>query len=581
MRSLVPLIAILSPLLAGGLIGSLGRTLGERTARISIWALAISAGAAMMTLYDVVQHNPAVLKLSGVPSPFTPLILVDRLAAVMMVLITGVSLVIQVYSRRYMQGEPGYVKFFGLLSLLTFVLLSLVTSGNLFWLLVWWHAVTWLLKILLSFHEARAATRQAGRTAMRVLGLGDAALLVAILLTYATFGTLDITELFQAVNASNPPVLWEGTAWEINSVTAITMVLVVTIMTKSAQFPFHVWLPGTIEAPTPVSAMLHAGIVNAGGFLVNRLAPLYGMAPTTLHMLFVVGALTAIIGAASMLAQPSIKRTLVYSTMGQMGYMVMECGLGAFALAIFHLCAHGLFKATLFLNSGTNIHRARTEFKLPAHHAVRETPGFSFMTWGTGLIITLLLPLVIVLMAHGVVNIPLFEAQGTVIFLFFAWVTSAQAIFSLYRLEAVASWKVSATMVATLSFIGLTYLWAGESFTHFLYPAPGQAAEYFQAAAWPQSLFDAFVALSALLIVAMWVILYGKAHGMRLLLPDWLGTIYLRVYVAFLGGLYVEDILQALARALRRMRVRRPRRPPSSPTHPEGAETTSSLIREG
>ena len=575
MRSLVPLIAILSPLLAGGLIGSLGRTLGERTARISIWALAISAGAAMMTLYDVVQHNPAVLKLSGVPSPFTPLILVDRLAAVMMVLITGVSLVIQVYSRRYMQGEPGYVKFFGLLSLLTFVLLSLVTSGNLFWLLVWWHAVTWLLKILLSFHEARAATRQAGRTAMRVLGLGDAALLVAILLTYATFGTLDITELFQAVNASNPPVLWEGTAWEINSVTAITMVLVVTIMTKSAQFPFHVWLPGTIEAPTPVSAMLHAGIVNAGGFLVNRLAPLYGMAPTTLHLLFVVGALTAIIGAASMLAQPSIKRTLVYSTMGQMGYMVMECGLGAFALAIFHLCAHGLFKATLFLNSGTNIHRARTEFKLPAHHAVRETAGFSFMTWGTGLIITLLLPLVIVLMAHGVVNIPLFEAQGTVIFLFFAWVTSAQAIFSLYRLEAVASWKVSATMVATLSFIGLTYLWAGESFTHFLYPAPGQAAEYFQAAAWPQSLFDAFVALSALLIVAMWVILYGKAHGMRLLLPDWLGTIYLRVYVAFLGGLYVEDILQALARALRRMRVRRPRRPPSSPTHPEGAETTS------
>jgi len=581
MRSLVPLIAILSPLLAGGLIGSLGRTLGERTARISIWALAISAGAAMMTLYDVVQHNPAVLKLSGVPSPFTPLILVDRLAAVMMVLITGVSLVIQVYSRRYMQGEPGYVKFFGLLSLLTFVLLSLVTSGNLFWLLVWWHAVTWLLKILLSFHEARAATRQAGRTAMRVLGLGDAALLVAILLTYATFGTLDITELFQAVNASNPPVLWEGTAWEINSVTAITMVLVVTIMTKSAQFPFHVWLPGTIEAPTPVSAMLHAGIVNAGGFLVNRLAPLYGMAPTTLHLLFVVGALTAIIGAASMLAQPSIKRTLVYSTMGQMGYMVMECGLGAFALAIFHLCAHGLFKATLFLNSGTNIHRARTEFKLPGHHAVRETAGFSFMTWGTGLIITLLLPLVIVLMAHGVVNIPLFEAQGTVIFLFFAWVTSAQAIFSLYRLEAVASWKVSATMVATLSFIGLTYLWAGESFTHFLYPVPGQAVAYFQAAAWPQSLFDAFVALSALLIVAMWVILYGKAHGMRLLLPDWLGTIYLRVYVAFLGGLYVEDVLRALARAVQRMRVRRPRRPPSSPTHPEGAETTSSLIREG
>jgi NADH-quinone oxidoreductase subunit L len=152
------------------------------------------------------------------------------------------------------------------------------------------------------------------------------------------------------------------------------------------------------------------------------------------------------------------------------------------------------------------------------------------------------------------VNIPLFEAQGSVIFLFFAWVTSAQAIFSLYRLEAVASWKVSATMVATLSFIGLTYLWAGESFTHFLYPVPGQAAAYFQAAAWHRGLFDAFVVLSALLIVLVWVILYGKAHGMRLLLPDWLDTIYSRVYVAFLSGLYVEDVLPAPGQ--KRMRIR-------------------------
>ena len=111
-------------------------------------------------------------------------------------------------------------------------------------------------------------------------------------------------------------------------------------------------------------------------------------------------------------------------------------------------------------------------------------------------------------------------------------------------------------MVATLSFIGLTYLWAGESFTHFLYPAPGEAAAYFQAAAWHQSLFDAFVAVSALLIVLVWVILYGKAHGMRLPLPDRLGTIYARLYVAFLNGLYVEDVLQALARARRRERRR-------------------------
>jgi NADH-quinone oxidoreductase subunit L len=290
---------------------------------------------------------------------------------------------------------------------------------------------------------------------------------------------------------------------------------------------------------------------------VNRLAPLYGLAPATLYVLFVIGALTALIGASTMLTQPSIKRTLVYSTMGQMGYMVMECGLGAFALAIFHLCAHGLFKATLFLNSGAGIQKARAELRLPHQHAVRDAAGFAFMPWATGLAITLVLPLLIVLMAHGVVNIPLFEAQGTVIFLFFAWVTSSQAIFSLYRLNAVASWKVSVTMLGTLAFIGLTYLWAGESFTHFLYPAPGAAAAYFRAAAWSQGLFDAFVACSALLVIAVWVVLYGKAHGMRFLLPGWLEGFHTRLYVAFLSALHIEDILRSVPSKRSPVRYRR------------------------
>ncbi|MEP6600213.1 MAG: proton-conducting transporter membrane subunit [Nitrospirota bacterium] len=264
-----------------------------------------------------------------------------------------------------------------------------------------------------------------------------------------------------------------------------------------------------------------------------------------MYVLFVVGALTALIGASTMLTQPSIKRTLVYSTMGQMGYMVMECGLGAFALAIFHLCAHGVFKATLFLKSGSAIHSARVDFKLPGHSSGREAAGFSLTTWVTGLVITLLLPLVILLIAHGLVSIPLFETQGTVIFLFFAWVTSAQAVFSLYRLEAGASWKVSVAMLATLALIGLTYLWAAEAFTHFLYK-PAEAAAYFHAAAWPQGLFDLFVGLSALLIVAVWIVLYASAHGVRVLLPRWLETIHARLYVAFLNGLYVEDLLRVL-----------------------------------
>ncbi len=552
-------LAIGAPLLASGLITALGTWLGERAAKIGIGALAVAAIAAVLTLYQTVHQEPVVLRLSEIPAPLafaTPMWLVDRLAAVMMILITTVSLVIHVYSRRYMRSDPGYVRFFTLLSLLTFILLSLVTTGNLLWLFICWHAMTWLLRALLSFDDTRPAAWQAGRTTLYVHGIGDAALLIGVVWLYAAFGTLDLPDLFRLVEQpSSVPTFRIAPDWEISAVTVATLVLVVSVMTKSAQFPFHVWLSGTIEAPTPVSAMLHAGIVNAGGFLVNRLAPLYGMAPTTLHLLFIIGALTALIGAATMLTQPSIKRTLVYSTMGQMGYMVMECGLGAFALAIFHLCAHGLFKATLFLNSGSNIHRARIEFKLPGHRPVREAAGFSLMTWATGLAVTLVLPLVILLIAHGLVHVPLFEAQGAVIFLFFAWVTSAQAVFSLYRLTEVASWKVSATMLATLAFIGLTYLWAGESFTHFLYPRSDEPATYFQAAAWPWGLFEVFVALSAVLVVGVWVILYGRAHGLRLL-PDWMETIHLRLYVAFLHALYVEDAVQSLCRAPARLRRR-------------------------
>ncbi|MGD9725128.1 MAG: NADH-quinone oxidoreductase subunit L [Nitrospiraceae bacterium] len=549
MLSLFIVMAIGSPLLAAALIALSDSSAPERIVKTGIWAMVVSAAAAIGTLYEVVHQGPELLSLSALPAPFTPAILVDRLSAVMMVLITGVSLVIHIYSKRYMQGDPDYIRFFSLLGLLTFVLLSLVTSGNLLWLFVYWHAVTWLLKALLSFNKVGVAASQAGRSVLYVQGIGDTALLVAIMLIYITFGTLDLTRLFQMINDMPARPIWgSGTWWEIDAITAVTLVLVMTVMTKSAQFPFHVWLSGTIEAPTPVSAMLHAGIVNAGGFLVNRMAPLYGLAPDALYVLFVVGAVTVLIGASTMLTQPSIKRTLVYSTMGQMGYMVMECGLGAFGLAIFHLAAHGLFKATLFLNSGAGIHKARTEFRLPGRHPARESAGFAFMPWATGLAITLVLPLLIMLMAHGVVNIPLFEAQGAMIFLFFAWVTSSQAIFSLYRLNAVASWKLSATMVAALALIGLTYLWAGESFTHFLYPEPGVAAAYFQAAAWNQGLFDLFVACSTFLVISVWIVLYGKARGVRLLLPSWLEPLHTRLYVLFLNALYVEDFMRSIRR---------------------------------
>ncbi len=557
MHSIPALIAILSPLVASGLIAMLSPTPSERAGRIGITALAISAVGAVVVLYEAIRYDPILMTVPGIAHPLAPIWLMDRLSAVMMVLITGVSLVIHVFSYRYMQDDRRYIRFFGLLGLLTFVLLSLVTSGHLLWLFLFWHAITWLLPALLAVDETRAASRQGARTTFRVQAIGDAALLLAVVLIYSAFGTWDLGVLFLSLKeAPAVPVLFSGSWCEVPATTAITWVLILAIMTKSAQFPFHIWLPATIEAPTPVSAMLPAGIVNAGGFLVNRLAPLYGSTPTALYLLFVIGGLTALIGASTMLTQSSIKRTLVYSTMGQMGYMVMECGLGAFALAIFHLCSHGLFKATLFLNSGDSIQRSRTEFKLPGHEPVAQASGFSLMTWTTGVGVTLMLPLLILLVGHGLIRIPLLEAQGTLIFLFFAWVTSSQAVFSLYRLNAVASWKVSATMVATLALISLTYLWAGEAFTAFLYPDPNEAAAYFQAASWPTELFAGFVAVSAILVIGIWILLYGHAHGVTVLMPSWLGPVRTRLYVAFLNCLYVEDLWRAWRSRLPRPRAR-------------------------
>ncbi len=175
-----------------------------------------------------------------------------------------------------------------------------------------------------------------------------------------------------------------------------------------------------------------------------------------------IGTLTAILGATMMLAQNDIKKTLGFSTIGQMGYMIMECGLGAFSLAVFHLIAHGLFKATVFLNCGNVIHKARQEPHFPHVDHQADEEGLSRLTWFTGFVTTLFIPLLILLVTHGVLRIPLLESQGTVIFLFFIWITSSQAILTLTRLRQVASWKVSAAMLTILLFIVFVYLLPSE-----------------------------------------------------------------------------------------------------------------------
>ncbi|MFO0775127.1 MAG: proton-conducting transporter membrane subunit [Nitrospiraceae bacterium] len=545
MDILLSLIVILSPLLASAAAKIAAPAIGERCSRFGVVALWISALCSIVVLFRVFSEGPIRWVLDFAPSlSWLNLIVdVDRLAAIMMTLISSVSLVIHVYSARYMTGDVGYRRFFVLLSLVTGLLLACVSSGSLVWMAVSWHAVSWLLAALLRFNRASPAAQAAGQRTLWIQILGDVAFVAGALVLALAFGTVDLREVFARIAEAPTPFALAGVA--IDPVGTAALCFLLTVMTKSAQVPFHIWLPGTVEAPTPVSALMHAGIVNAGGFLVNRFAPVFGATPSALYLMFVIGAVTALVGATTMLTQSSVKRTLVYSTIGQMGYMVMECGLGAFALAVFHLCAHGLFKATLFLNSGSQIHKARVDFRLPPHGEDEPARPFSWSTWATGFGVTLVLPLIILLAAHGVVQIPLLDAQGTVIFLFFGWVTSSQAMFSLYRLPGAASWKVASIMVGALTLVGLTYLWAGETFTHLLYPVHGEAERYFAAAEWPRGLFDLFIAVAAVLVIAAWGNIYAKEHGHRWFAPGFLEARRVRFYVAFLNGLYTDEILRA------------------------------------
>jgi NADH-quinone oxidoreductase subunit L len=548
---LVPLL----PLLASLFVWAAGRRLRKRGVVMGALPLVAAFAGAVLTLALVSSQGPVSVRLYE-PGAAANLALplgfyFDRLSAVMMTLIALVGTIIYLYSTGYMYQDRGYHWYLGLIAFTTFVLLCMVSSANLVMLFVFWQILSWLL-FLLAHNHAHAATLQGACKTFTLLRVGDAAFLAGIVLAHALYGTIEFQELF-ARAAATPVVLSPLPGLEISGATAVTLLIFVGAMSKSAQFPIHIWLPSSLYAPTPVHALLHAGIINAGGFLLNRLAPLYGLSTSTLHVVFVVGMLTAVLGASMMLVQNDIKKTLGFSTIGQMGYMIMECGLGAFALAVFHLIAHGLFKATVFLNCGNVIHKVRQEPSSPHPEHVVEGSELSRLTWTTGFLTTLLLPLVILLVTHGVLRIPLLESQGTVIFLFFIWVTSSQAILTLTRLRAVASWKVSVAMLLTLLFVVFTYLFAAETFTHFLYPDPATVARYFQAAALPGRLFDGLVIGTTLLTVLSWVYLYAQAHGRTMPMPAWVQALRVRFYVLFMNRLYIDALHAGLGRRIMRV----------------------------
>jgi len=535
-------------LTAAGIVMIGGETPRFIRAKAAAFPIGLAFLGAIGALTLVPSEGPITVRFydrASVASFIIPIgFYVDRLSTVMMTLITGVSTIIYCYSTSYMHQDRHARRYLALICLTDFVLICMVSSGNLMMLFLFWQILSYLL-YLLAHNHAHPATLAGAFKTFTLLRVADTAFLAGIVLAYQLYGTLEFQELF-ARAAAMPMTISIVPEMDVDAATAVTLLLFIGAMGKSAQFPLHLWLPGSLFAPTPVHALLHAGIINAGGFLINRLAPLFGMSSTTLHVAFVVGTLTAALGATMMLAQNDIKKTLGFSTIGQMGYMIMECGLGAFSLAVFHLIAHGLFKATVFLNCGNVIHKTRQEPHFPhTDHEDGET-GFSRLTWTTGFVTTLFIPLLILLVTHGVLRIPLLESQGTVIILFFIWITSSQAILTLTRLRAVASWKVSAIMLLTLLFIVFVYLFAVESFTAFLYPNPEEVASYFKAADLPDWLFDLIVVMAALMTIFGWSYLYMRAHGRTVWMPAWIEGLRSRLYTVFLNRIYADELYRLI-----------------------------------
>jgi NAD(P)H-quinone oxidoreductase subunit 5 len=319
-----------------------------RSAVVGLAGVAVTAAALTAALLAVAGPVDRAVWTAPGPLPLNVGVFVDPLTAVMLLLVSFVGLVIARFAARALDGEPGQGRFFAWLSLTLGAVLLMVVSRNLVMFTAAWMLTSYGLHHLLEHYPDRPWAVWAARKKFLISRLGDAFLIAAVGLTLWCFGSSDYATIF----AHAEEMRHSGTALD-PCLAAIGILFVFGAMTKSAQFPFHSWLPDTMEAPTPVSALMHAGIINAGGFLVIRLSPLVSLSHSALDLLALVGAVTALFGGLVMLTQTSIKRALAFSTIAQMGFMMLQCGLGAFTAALLHIVAHSLYKAHAFLSSGS------------------------------------------------------------------------------------------------------------------------------------------------------------------------------------------------------------------------------------
>lgn len=317
-------LAALPVALAAMLAFALGERQAGRAARIA-------QGAALLSLLCAIAAAPSI----------------DAVAAVMLVLVSFIGFIVVRYAETYLRAEPGQARFTGWLCATLASVILLVSATTLPMLVLAWIASSLFLHRLLLFYPDRAGARRAARKKFLTARMGDAALIGAAACLWFAYGSVDIATILAGARDG------AGGGWAMAAAGSLALAAVL----KSAQFPTHGWLIDVIETPTPVSALLHAGVINAGGFLLIRFADVMLLAPGVLALLVAVGGLTAIVGGLVMLTQPAVKTSLAWSTVAQMGFMILQCGLALFPLALLHIVAHSLYKAHAFLSAGGAVER--------------------------------------------------------------------------------------------------------------------------------------------------------------------------------------------------------------------------------
>ena len=357
----IPLAPLAGALLAG-LAGKQVGTRGAHTATIlGVLIAFIGSCFVLQQVLEGARYNGTIYQWAVVDKLVMEVgFLVDGLTAMMMVVVTFVSLMVHIYTIGYMEGDPGYQRFFSYISLFTFSMLMLVMSNNFLQLFFGWEAVGLVSYLLIGFWFKKPTAIFANMKAFLVNRVGDFGFILGIGLVVAYAGTLNYGEAFAAFTTTPElaklafPLPLFGGEWLLITVTCIC--LFIGAMGKSAQFPLHVWLPDSMEGPTPISALIHAAtMVTAGIFMVARMSPLFELSDTALNFVLVIGSITALFMGFLGIIQNDIKRVVAYSTLSQLGYMTVALGASAYSVAVFHLMTHAFFKALLFLGAGSVI----------------------------------------------------------------------------------------------------------------------------------------------------------------------------------------------------------------------------------